>query len=118
MTSRCTSLLPCRRLLSRSNNLDQLFGVLLSLQRGTPRYSDWVIACLSGAWSRLLGDRLAAACRPARFDGSKLIVEILDGNWTEAIQAIKPELTEKLRTITAGEVKSVSVVSGQSAAKQ
>jgi hypothetical protein len=93
--------------------LEQLFGVLLSLHRGTASYGDWVIACLSGAWSRLLGDRLAAACRPARFDGSKLVVEVLDSDWTEAIKSVQPELLEKLKAATAGEVKSVSVVCGQ-----
>jgi hypothetical protein len=58
----------------------------------------------------LLGDRLAAACRPAHFDGSKLIVEILDSSWTKAIQSVQPELLEKLRSATAGEVKTITVV--------
>jgi hypothetical protein len=113
MTDRSISLQPCRRLFSRSSNLNQLFGVLLSLQRGSPGYSDWAIACLSGAWTKLLGDRLASACRPARIDGSKLIIEVLKSDWTEAIQSITSELTEKLRTATAGEVKSVSIASLQ-----
>jgi hypothetical protein len=96
--------------------LEQLFGVLLSLHRGTARYGDWVIACLSGAWPRLLGDRLAAACRPARFDGSKLVVEVLDADWTEAIKSVQPELLEKLKAATAGEVKTIAVIGRQLAA--
>jgi len=95
--------------------LERLFGVLFSLHRGTPRYGDWVLACLEGAWPRLLGERLATACRPARFENSKLWVEILDGSWTDAVRSVGPELLEKLRTATAGEVKSLEVVGGQPA---
>jgi hypothetical protein len=93
--------------------VEQLCGVLFSLHRGTPRHGDWVIACLAGAWSRLIGDRLAAACRPVRFKNSALTIEVLDIAWVEAVKSVTPELMEKLRIATAGEVKSVSVVSGE-----
>jgi hypothetical protein len=96
--------------------LDQLRSVLFSLHRGTPSHGEWVVAFLSGAWPRLLGDRLAAACRPARFENSKLVVEVIDSNWAEAVKSIRSELLEKLRAATAGEVKSISVCSRQSAA--
>jgi hypothetical protein len=93
--------------------LDQLRNVLFSLHRGTPSHGEWVVAFLSGAcWSKLLGARLAAACRPIRFEGSKLVVEVIDNNWAEAVKSIRPELVEKLRAATAGEVKSISVVRG------
>jgi hypothetical protein len=91
--------------------LKPLGSVLFSLHRGTPQHGDWVIACLVGAWPRLLGERLAAACRPARFENSKLVVEVLDNHWEGAIKSIRSELIEKLRTATAGEVKSIAVVS-------
>ena len=90
--------------------MEPLFGLLFSLHRGTPQYGDWVVACLQGAWPKLLGERLAAACRPARFNGSKLVVEILDGAWADALKSVEPELLEKLRTATAGEVKAIAVV--------
>jgi hypothetical protein len=89
--------------------LEQLRSVLFSLHRGTPRHGDWVIACLAGAWPRLIGERLAAACRPVRWKDSELTIEVLDSNWTGAIKSIQSELTEKLRSATAGEVKSISV---------
>jgi hypothetical protein len=94
--------------------LEQLRSVLFSLHRGTPRHGEWVIACLAGAWTRLIGARLAAACRPVRFKDSALTIEVPDINWVEAVKSVKTELTEKLRTATAGEVKSISVVSRQS----
>jgi hypothetical protein len=90
--------------------LEQLCSVLFSLNRGTPRHGEWVIACLAGAWSRLIGDRLAAACRPVRFKNSELTIEVLSINWEEAVKSVKLELIEKLRTATAGEVKSIVVV--------
>jgi hypothetical protein len=93
--------------------LEQLFSVLLLLYRGTPQHSEWVVACLNGAWPKLLGERLAAVCRPARFEGSELVVEILNNDWEKAVQSVKPMLLEKLRTATAGEVKTIAVVSGQ-----
>jgi len=70
-----------------------------------------VLACLAGAWSRLIGDRLADVCRPVRFENSELTIEVSDINWAKAIKSIKLELAEKMRAATAGEVRSVVVVS-------
>lgn len=89
--------------------VDRLYGILFSLHRGTPRQGEWVVNCLEGAWPKLLGDRLAAVCRPTAFIGSELVVEILDDNWEEAIRSVKPELQNKLWTATAGEVKTISL---------
>ncbi len=83
------------------------------LCRGTPRHGEWIVACLEGAWSKLLGERLGAKCRPIRFENSELVVQLLDSGWEEAIKGIRPELLAKLRTATAGEVKKISVVSRQ-----
>jgi hypothetical protein len=88
--------------------LEQLFGVLLSLHRGTPRHGEWVLACLEGAWPNLIGERLAAVCRPARFERFELVVEILDRDWEEAVRSVKPALLEKLEAATAGEIKALS----------
>jgi len=90
--------------------LEQLFKVLLLLHRGTPKHGEWVIACLEGAWPRLVGERLAAICRPSRLEGSELVVEILDKDWEEAVKSVKPALLEKLQAATADEVKSITVV--------
>jgi hypothetical protein len=88
--------------------LKQLFSILLLLHRGTQKHSEWVLACLEGAWPNLVGDRLAAVCRPARFEDSELIVEILDRDWEGAVKNIKPVLLEKLRAATSEEIKTLS----------
>jgi hypothetical protein len=88
--------------------LEPLFGVLFSLYKGKPNHGPWVIACLQGAWSKLLGERLGAVCRPARLEDSDLRIEILDQQWESAVKSVKSELLEKLRTATANEVKTIS----------
>ena len=91
--------------------MELLSGILFSLYRKTPIRGDWVVACLSGQWPRLVGDRLAVYCRPAAFNDSKLVVELLDETWEEAVGSVKQELLKKLGAATAGEVKSISLVS-------
>jgi hypothetical protein len=93
--------------------LEQLFDILLSIQQGTARHGEWVVTCLQGAWSRLIGDRLAAVCRLALFRDSELVVEIVDKDWEEAIRSVQPELLDKLRTATAGEVNALSLTLGK-----
>jgi hypothetical protein len=88
--------------------LEPLSSVLFSINRGKPNHGEWVIACLQGAWPKLLGERLAAVCRPARFEGSDLQIEILDHAWESAVKSVKAALLDKLRTATAGEVKTIS----------
>jgi hypothetical protein len=92
--------------------LQKLFGILFSLNRDMPEHDKWVLACLEGAWAKLLGNKLATVCRPAAVKGSELVVVILDRNWEEALQSVKPEIQEKLRVATAGEIKRISF-SGQ-----
>lgn len=89
--------------------MEQIFAILLSLHRGTSDNSDWVIGCLAGAWPKLLGDRLAAVCRPAAFRKPELVIELTDKTWEEAVTSIKPELLEKLRVVTSGLIQSISV---------
>jgi len=96
--------------------MEQSFKVLCALQRGTPQYGPWVIACLAGAWSKLLGDKLAEVCRPARFDGSKLVVEILDRDWTGAVKSVQTDLLKRLQEATGGQVKTIAVVVAPSTA--
>lgn len=76
-----------------------------------PNRGEWVVGCLQGAWPRLLGDRLAAVCRPASFDGSTLVIEAIDDQWRETVKGIGPTLLEKLRAATAGEVSRISIAS-------
>ncbi len=88
--------------------MEPLTGVLYSLYRGTPNHGQWVLTCLEGAWPKLLGDRLALVCRPSRFENGTLSVEILDHEWVSAVKSVRESLVEKLRTATAGEVKSLT----------
>jgi hypothetical protein len=87
--------------------LEKVSSILFSLYRGTPDYGEWIISCLNSAWLKLLGNRLATVCRPARFDGSTLEIEILENDWKAAIKSVEAELLEKLRATTAGEVKKI-----------
>ena len=89
--------------------MENLFGVLFSLYLGTPKHGEWVVACLQGAWPRLLGDRLAAVCRPASFDNSTLAIEILDPKWEEAVKSVRSALQERLRSVSSGIVNTISV---------
>ena len=88
--------------------MEPLFGVLFSLNKGKPNHGEWVIACLQGAWPKLLGERLAVVCRPARLEGSDLRIEILDQSWESAVKSVRAELLDKLRTATANQVRSIS----------
>jgi hypothetical protein len=88
--------------------LEPLFGVLFSLFKEKPNHGQWVIACLEGAWPKLLGDRLAAVCRPARFENADLVIEILDSEWDSAVKSVKGALLDKLRAATADEVKTIT----------
>jgi hypothetical protein len=91
--------------------LERLSGVLFSIYKGTPKHGEWVLSCLQGAWPKLVGEKLAAVCRPASFDRSLLVIEALDRRWEDAIRSVRPELLNKLRSATAGEITRISVVS-------
>lgn len=88
--------------------MQPLSSVLFSLHKGSPDHGQWVLACLEGAWNRILGGKLAAACRPVRFEGGDLLIKINGCEWEGAFRHIKAELLAKLRDATANEVKSIS----------
>jgi len=102
------SFLRNRRSRIRGNNLEPLFGVLFSLFKGEPNHGQWVVACLEGAWPKLLGDRLSAVCRPARFENAELQIEILDSEWDQAVKSVRQTLLEKLQVATANEIKTIT----------
>jgi hypothetical protein len=88
--------------------VEQVFSILLGACRGTPRHSNWVLACLEGAWSKLVGGRLAAVCRPVGLNGTELVVEILDRDWEDALKSVQSNLQQKLESATMGFVKTLS----------
>ena len=100
---------PFPQSLIRGNSLEPIFSLLFSLNRGTPIYGEWVIACLEGAWPRLVGERLAAVCRPATLKNSELAILVLDEGWEEAIRSVRSVLTDKLHAATAGVVKTITI---------
>jgi len=91
-----------------SDRLEPLSRLLFSLYKGQPNHGQWVVVCLEGSWVKILGERLAAVCRPSSFENSELKIEVLDPEWNKAIQSVKPEMLEKLRSATANEVKRIS----------
>jgi len=76
-----------------------------------------VVSCLQGAWPKLLGDKLAAVCKPVSFEGSTLAIEILEPQWEEAVRSVRPELLEKLRSATSGQVAKITVLRRQPVAE-
>lgn len=61
----------------------------------------------------LVGERLAGACRPVRFQKNELVIEVVDAGWESAVKSLKPELLQKLRAATSCEVQNISVVGRQ-----
>ncbi len=81
---------------------------MFSLFKGQANHEKWVLACLEGAWPKLLGEKLAAVCRPVHFQDASLQIEILDGAWEQAMKGVKGAVLEKLQAATAGEVRTIS----------
>jgi hypothetical protein len=84
-----------------------LSDVLFGLYRGTPQHGEWVVACLEGSWPALLGERLAAVCRPRRLDGGCLLIEIIDPSWADALRGMRTELCDRIGSATRNEVRQV-----------
>lgn len=89
--------------------MNRAFGILFSLQRGTPRHGQWVVECLRGAWPRIVGEKLAAVCRPVSLAESVLKVEVLDDGWVDTVRSVRTELQDRLASATCGEVKKVRI---------
>ena len=83
---------------------DAIFG----LYRGTPQHGEWVVGCLNGAWPALVGDRLAGICRPCKFEGACLTVEVTDASWSEALKSMETDIRDKLRVATGLEIQRIS----------
>jgi hypothetical protein len=74
-----------------------------------PAHGEWIVACLDGAWPKLVGNRLAEICRPVAFRNSQLEIEILDRDWESAVKSIQLDLLKKLKTATSGEVTALCI---------
>jgi hypothetical protein len=91
--------------------MDRAFGILFSLHRGTPLHGQWVVECLKGSWPKLVGEKLAAVCRPVHLGNSTLKVEILDRAWEDTVRGLRREIQQKLADATGGEVKAIRLSS-------
>jgi predicted nucleic acid-binding Zn ribbon protein len=88
--------------------METVAALLYGIFRGTPQHSDWIVACLQGAWPGLVGERLAVVCRPAALADGRLKIEILDADWAVALRSMDKELLAKLQAATGGEVTRIS----------
>jgi predicted nucleic acid-binding Zn ribbon protein len=88
--------------------MESLTNILISLYRDTPSHDAWVAAFLAGAWRGLVGEKLAQVCRPVAMQRTELTVEVLDPDWLDTLQGMKPELLERLRNAAGSEVLSLS----------
>ncbi len=83
---------------------DTIFG----LYRGTPQHGEWVVGCLDGAWPALVGERLAGICRPSKFEGVCLTLEVIDASWLEALKSMENDICGKLRAATGLEIQRIN----------
>jgi predicted nucleic acid-binding Zn ribbon protein len=90
--------------------MEALAEILFSLYQDTPNHNEWVIACLQGAWSGLLGDKISHACRPHRLRHHELSIEVLDPAWMPALSDMKLQLLQRLRVASGGTVRRLSFV--------
>jgi hypothetical protein len=88
--------------------MEAVAALIYKIFRGTPQHPEWMVACLQGAWPGLVGERLAAVCRPIAFSDGRLKIEILDDDWAQALRSIEKQLLEKIGTATGGEVSRIS----------
>jgi hypothetical protein len=98
-----------RRTLCKDETVKAVSAVVYSLYRGTPHHSGWIVACLTGAWCGIMGERIAAACRPVSLRGNELVVEVTDGAWFPALSGMKNELLRLIRTATGGAVGQLTL---------
>ncbi len=89
--------------------MESLARILYSLHKGTPQHGQWVVACLEGAWSHVVGEGLAKVCRPASFKDSELLIEILDPGWEKPMRDVRADMELKLCSATGGVVRRVKL---------
>ncbi len=82
-------------------------SILFSLYKGTLHHDEWVVACLQGAWSGLLGDRIAQACVPVALNDRKLVVQVRDPGWLPTLSSMSSVLLERIRSATGAAVAGI-----------
>jgi predicted nucleic acid-binding Zn ribbon protein len=91
--------------------MEAISSVLYSLFRNKPGHSEWIVACLEGAWRGIVGENLARVCRPCRFKDSMLVIEV-DVEWEKALRGCEAVLLARLRSATGDEVRRITFTTG------
>jgi hypothetical protein len=89
--------------------VESLSGVIFHMFRGSERHGPWIVACLEGAWPRLVGARIAEVCAPVAWERGRLFVEVRDVAWSDTLAAVKGDLLERIRAGTDGEVSELEL---------
>ena len=89
--------------------MESLANVLFSLYRGTPQHGEWVVACLQGAWSGIVGDHIARVCRPVSWKDHRLVIQVEGADWKQNLRALEGELLAKVRSASGNEVRELSI---------
>lgn len=90
--------------------------VIFTLFQGTPHQDEWLLACLTGAWSGMLGEPMGRVCRPQTVRGGRLVVQVLDSAWLPVLTGMHRELLERIRAATGCRLERVTFVAGDPAA--
>jgi hypothetical protein len=90
--------------------MEPVSATLFSLYRDTPQHSEWVVACLDGAWQGLLGEKIGTACRPRDLRREELVIEVFEEAWLPVLSDMKTELLSRIRSTTSGEIRRLSFV--------
>jgi predicted nucleic acid-binding Zn ribbon protein len=88
--------------------MESVSEILFRMHRGTERHGPWLVACLQGAWPKLVGPGIAAVCTPVDWRERTLVVEVLDPAWRDGLRRVQADLLDRIRTATGDEVLRLS----------
>ena len=88
--------------------MESVSEILFRMYRGTERHGPWLVACLQGAWPKLVGTQIAAVCTPVDWRDRTLVVEVRDPAWRDGLRRVQGDLLERIRTATGNEVLRLS----------
>ena len=72
-----------------------------------------VLGATQQEWARLVGKRLAAHTKPVSLRGGRLVVHVERPGDGFALSYARPELLERLRSLTQGKVEEVVIRPGE-----
>ena len=68
------------------------------------------LATVFTEWSTVVGETLAAHCRPLALDGTRLVIGVDEAAWATQVRFLETELLDRLREVVAGTlVRSIEV---------